>query len=209
MAVDDASAILKETPPPPPGLVPFGKAMDKAPKLSALATTGETLAFVAATPPTLPAAWQPLANWCGQPAPSFAGSANAIHFYLNNRAGIGYEGFLYYKPASPPFNWFSRNRFHGTGHIYPNVPWGELYKSLGPSAPERMPAPWVRIIIALKATSGLAGLTFHQAGGSGALPGAEVGWAEEDVQPPGGTSPHYVAGFGEWILYMELTQHLL
>ena len=210
MAVDDASVITDETPPTPPGRVSLGEAMESAPALPVVPTRGGAAAFAAPSgPPPLPAAWQPLADWSSQPAPAFAGAANAIHFYLNRRDGIGYQGYMYFKPASPPYHYFSRNRFYGTGHIYPNVPWGELYKSLGPSAPENMPAPWVRLIIALRATDGLAGLTFHEAGGPGALPGIQVGWAEEDVRELLGTSPHYVTSFGQWILYMELTSQLL
>jgi hypothetical protein len=199
-----------ELPPKPPGRAVVDYVNDDAPELPAdFLATGERLTFALAAapgPPSLPAAWQPLADWSSQPSPAFGGAANTIHFYLNHTDGIGYQGCMFFKPASPPYHYFSRNRFYGTGHVYPSVPWGELYKTSGPAG---MPAPWVRLIIAIRATGGLAGLTFHEAGGSGALPATQVGWAEEDVGDLLGRPPHFVTGFGPWILYLELTSLLL
>jgi hypothetical protein len=87
------------------------------------------------------------------------------------------------------------------------VPWGELYKAVGSLGD--LPAPWVRIVIALRASGGLAGLTFHQAIGSSGLPGQEVGWGEEDISDPLGGGTHFVTNMGPWILYMELTSLLM
>jgi hypothetical protein len=198
---DYDSGATDVAPPQPPG--------DSPPGEEGLQTTliedapGERIDIAA---PALPAAWQPLADWCNQQPPSFAGSANTIHFYLNHTDGIGYQGCMFFKPATPPFHYFSRNRFYGTGHVYPNVPWGELYKVQGPS---HLPAPWVKLVIGLRATDALAGLTFHEASGSGALPGSQVAWGEEDVRELLGSSPHFVTSLGPWVLYLELTTLLL
>jgi hypothetical protein len=206
--MSDGPKAIDELPPTPPGAVPLDATSDYArePTAEQLATV-ERLALAAAGPPPLPAPWQPLADWSSQPPPAFGGAANTIHFYLNHTDGIGYQGCMFFKAASPPYSYFSRNRFYGTGHVYPNVPWGELYKTVGSLG--NLPAPWVRLVIALRATDGLAGLTFHQAGGSGALPGAEVGWAEEDLRELLGTSPHFVTSLGPWVLYLELTSLLM
>jgi hypothetical protein len=212
MAYDTAPVITAEHAPAPPGRASVAEVMDTSPPLPPAldGTRGEALAFaLPAGAPAIPPAWQPLAEWSSAPAPAFGGAANAIHFYLNHRDGIGYQGFMHFKPASPPYGHLSRNRFYGTGHVYPNVPWGELYKSLGPSAPENMPAPWVRLVIALRAATAIAGLTFHQAGGSGSLPAGQVGWAEEDVRDLLGSSPHFVTSLGPWVLYLETTTQLL
>jgi hypothetical protein len=78
--------------------------------------------------PGMPQGWQELADWSSQPPPAFAGEAKTIHFWLNHHSsGIVHRGLLFFKPASPPFSYFSRNRFYGTGYVIPNVPWGELY----------------------------------------------------------------------------------
>ena len=203
----DEPHVMDEQPPAPLGSVPLGETSDYArePTPDQLATV-ERLVLAAAAPPALPAAWQPLADWATQPSPAFLGAANTIHFYLNHTDGIGYQGCMFYKAASPPYGYFSWNRFYGTGHVYPTVPWGELYKASGTSG---LPAPWVRLVIALRGTTGLAGLTFHEAAGSGALPGPVVGWAEEDTRDVLGTSPHFVTSFGPWVLYLELTSLLL
>jgi hypothetical protein len=165
----------------------------------------ESMAFAA---PGLQPGWQPIANWCTAPSPAYAGNTHTVHFYLNHvDNGIGYQGLFFYQPATPPFTYFSRNRFYGVGHVYPNVPWGELYKSVGSLG--NLPAPWLRIVIALRSRDGIAGLTFHEAGGPGALPGTQVGWAEEDVREPLGAADHAVTGLGRWVLYMDFTTALL
>src|SRR5215203_608166 len=91
--------VLDDVPPKPPGSVPLGETSDyaRAPTAEQLATV-EQLALAAAGPPPLPAPWEPLADWSSQPAPAFSGSANAIHFYLNHSDGIGYQGFMFFKP---------------------------------------------------------------------------------------------------------------
>jgi hypothetical protein len=149
---DDPKAI-DELPPKPPGAVPLDATSDYArePTAEQLATV-ERFALAAAGPPPLPAPWQPLADWASQPPPAFGGAANTIHFYLNHTDGIGYQGCMFFKAASPPYSYFSRNRFYGTGHVYPNVPWGELYKTEGSLG--NLPAPWVRLVIALRARTG-------------------------------------------------------
>lgn len=163
----------------------------------------ERLDFAA---PGLPAGWQPLADWCTQPLPAFVGNANAVHFYLHSHPGMVYRGMLFYKPADPPFTYFSRNRFYGIGHLIPNVPWGELYKAQGPGG--NLPAPWVRLIIAIRSNGAIAGLTFHGSGG-GSIVGAQVGWQEEDVAEPQGGGTHFITHFGRWLLYMDLSTNLL
>jgi hypothetical protein len=205
--MNDAPEISEQMPPTLLGRMPVGEANEYAYEPTDADLARSELALTAAGPPPLPAPWQPLADWSSQPPPAFAGAANAIHFYLNHTDGIGYQGHIFYKAASPPYHYFSRNRFYGTGHVYPNVPWGELYKAEGSLG--NLPAPWVRLIIALRATNGIAGLTFHQADASGALPGTQVGWGEEDVRDLLGVSPHFVTGFGPWVLYLELTSLLM
>ena len=190
--------------PIPPGDVSLAEASPREFKTS---FTGEAPGERADYPaPGMPSQWQLLADWLSQPPPAFGGAANAVHFYMNHTDGIGYQGLMYFKAATPPFNYFSRNRFYGTGHIYPNVPWGEWYKVHGPG---QLPAPWARLVIALRAAGGIAGLTLHDASGSGALPGPQVGWAEEDVRELLGAQPHFVTSLGRWILYLEFTTALL
>jgi len=192
-------------PPQPPGTLSLGEEVERAATATAPELTpSERFDYPA---PGMPPLWQSLADWCNQPPPSFGGNANTIHFYLNHSDGIGYQGLMFFKAATPPFSYFSRNRFYATGHVYPNVPWGELYKVQGPGG--NLPAPWIRLVIALRAANGIAGLTFHQADNAGGLPGTQVGWGEEDVRDLLGNSPHFVTSFGRWVLYLELTTHLL
>ena len=132
--MNDDPAVAAELPPKPPGHMPVGEVNYEAPDMpSDFLATGERLAFAQASagPPPLPAVWQLLADWSSQPPPAFGGAANTIHFYLNHTNGIGYEGCMFFKAASPPYHPFiSRNRFYGTGHVYPNVPWGSSTKQL-------------------------------------------------------------------------------
>lgn len=198
------SETMSTTPPAPPGNAVLGQAGARTYDAASMpAPPSEAMAF---PDPGMPHPWEMIADWLSQPAPAFVGNANAVHFYLNHTDGIGYQGFLYFKPATPPHSWFSRNRFYGVGHVYPNVPWGEKYKAEGSNG---LPAPWIRVVLALRASGGIAGLTFHEASGSGALPGPEVGWAEEDVRQLLGAPPHFVTSAGPWILYLEFSTLLL
>jgi hypothetical protein len=165
------------------------------------------LAMAAA--PGLQPGWRQLADHLEQPSSS-AASAPAVQFYLvtNQAAGPVYQGRLYYRAALPPFGYFSRNRFYGVGYLIPNNWWGELYKTVGSVSPQ-LPPPWVRIVVAARTTSALAGLTFHASDATGALPGTEVGWAEEDATDPSIGGSYAASRIGGWDINMVRTTALL
>jgi len=151
----------------------------------------------------VPPEYQPLVDWCTQPAPAFVGDTHAVHFSMRAERGtwqgIVYQGLMFFVPVVGTAGPYHGPHFVGTGAMGPSEEWATLKAAGSP-----LPAFWIRIAIAL--TPGvIADLTwFDSAPGGAPVDGGE--YDVVDFQPGGST---WSAGIGDWLLIFNLTTVLV
>src|SRR5215218_827797 len=112
----------------------------------------------------VPPGYQPMVDWCTQPAPEFRGDTHALHFYLINAQPTlhetdryMYHGYLFWKETPPR----PRGVMEGFGRVI-----GNLAYAIHANEPaiEEPPKDWVRVSMSLTPHIAGVGVEFLDSG---------------------------------------------